>query len=267
MNYFGSKLDKTNDNLNMLFNNHYIDFDLMLKRVSNIYFQEDKFQLLPFPPLLNELKKIKNLKISMIKEINNLSFPCLVGDIDKKYIWNRIEKIYFKQEIDFLLVLKEDSEKYFIYDCDISPYLVISKKRLQKNISDSKIIVEVTNFTINYSKEQAYLDNTQNFKKGNLIGSNAYFKIANIVNSREVSSKNELSLYFSIRDLSILTYKMLELSNYFSNKKLSGLLRIEMEIFNKLIDALSKRAKQPVIYQNLLALANNRIEMEKLFEK
>ena len=130
--YWGSRLDRISDNLNMLFNNYNIDFDLILKRVSNIYFQEDSFQILPYPSLLDELQKFNNLKITITQKMDNLTFPCLIGDINKKNIWGRIEKIYFKQEIDFILFLEEKNDRYLLYDADIAPYLLISKEKLKK---------------------------------------------------------------------------------------------------------------------------------------
>ena len=265
--YWGSRLDRISDNLNMLFNNYNIDFDLILKRVSNISFHEDTFQILPYPSLLDELQKINNLKITITQKMDNLTFPCLVGNINKKNIFGRIEKVYFKQEIDFILFLEEKNDRYLVYDSDIAPYLLISKEKLKRNISDEKIIIEVTNYNINYSEKEIYINNVKNLKHGELIGSNAYFKIANIVKNKKITSKNETSLYYSIRNLSILTYKMLKLAQNFTDNRYIYLLGNELELFDRLLNFLSKREKKSVIYNELFALANNRVKMESLFEK
>ena len=266
MNYWGSQLDKISNNLNMLFNNYNIDFDLIFQRISNIYFQENTFQIVPYPLFLDELERFDNVTIRITDNIDDIDFPCLIGDINKKNIWGRIEKIYFKQEIDFVLFLEKKANNYLIHDSDISPYLLISKERLEKNISKKKIIIEVKDYNIKYIEKDIYIKNIENIKKGILVGSNAYYGIANILNNKNLTSQNEVSLYYSIRDLSILTYKMLRLSQKFRETQLISLLECELELFSNLLNSLSKRKEKHIIYYELLALGNNRVEMEDYFE-
>lgn len=266
MNYWGSQLDRISNNLNMLFNNYDIDFDLILQRISNISFQENTFQIVPYPLFLDELERFYNVKVRIIDKIDKINFPCLIGDINKKNIWGRIEKNYFKQEIDFILFLEKKANNYLIYDSDISPYLLISKERLEKNISKKKIIIEVKDYNIKYLEEDIYIKNIKNIKRDILVGSNAYYNVANIVKNKSLTSKNELSLYYSIRDLSVLTYKMLKLSQKFRETRFISLLEYELELFSNLLNSLSKREEKNIIYYELLALGNNRVEMEDYFE-
>ena len=112
-----------------------------------------------------------------------------------------------------------------------------------------------------------YIDNIKNLKQGEFIGSNAYFKIADIVKNEKITSKNEISLYYSIRDLSILTYKMLKLAQKFTDNRFIYLLESELKLFDRLLNSLTKRDKKSMISNELFALANNRLKMENLFEK
>jgi hypothetical protein len=252
--YFGSKLDKFNDYLNMLTNNYDIDFDLFLYRGSNIYFNDENCQIISYPNIKDLVKQIKFLNIK-----NNIDkdYPYLLGDINKKKLFNRVEQNYYQNDFDFVLVLNEDKDNFYIYDSDISPYIKLSKKRVFSLI-DSKIIIKYNKKTILFDTNQIYQNIINNIFSQNNIGSNLYSKIVD----KKFTIKEEISLYFSVKDLTIFIYKLiiflknidLDLSNFYKN---------ELNLLNFIIKSIAKRNFDKKIF---IKLYKNRLEMERYIE-
>ncbi len=258
--YFGSKINKISDSLNMLLNSYDIDFDIYFNQISNIYFDKNSFTLKPYPFITQQLKESQNFSIT--HNLKNIKYPCLIGNVDKKKIYNRVEKLYFQIELDTILLLDEDNKNYYIFDADIAPYLKISKSLIIDNIDNTTIITS-TNSKISYDKYQLFKSNINNIFAKKSIGSNAYLDIANIINKSNLSSKNEISIYYSIKKLSILTYKMIDLSKSYVDKKFIEILQKELEIFSKVINSISYRQKSSKLYNLFYTLFLNRKELEE----
>jgi len=258
--YFGSKVNKISDNLSMLINSYDIDFDIYFNQVSNIYFDKNSFTIKPYPSIFEQLKESQYFNITY--NLKNITYPCLIANIDKRKIFNRVEKLYFQTELDTILILGEDDEYYYIFDADIAPYLKISKKLIINNI-ENIIIITSTNSKISYDKNQLFKNNINNIYSKDYIGSNAYLEITNIIKNLKISSKNEISIYYSIKDLSILTYKMINLAKNYTDKNLIMFLQKELEIFGKIINNISHREGNDILYHFFYDLYLNRKELEE----
>jgi hypothetical protein len=252
--YIGSKLDKFNDYLNMLTNNYDIDFDLFLYRGSNIYFNDENCQIISYPNIKDLISKMEflNIKNSIDKE-----FPYLLGDINKKKLFNRVEQNYYRNDFDFVLVLNEDKENFYIYDSDIAPYIKLSKKRLF-NLIESKTIIKYNKKIILFDRNQIYQDIIKNIYSQNNIGSNIYLKLS----KRQFSIKEEISLYFSLKNLTIYIYKLIVFLKKI-DLKLSNFYKNELNLLNIMIKSLAKRNFDKIIFSKLY---KNRLEMERYIE-
>lgn len=255
--YFGNQLNKISNNLNMLLNENNIDFDILFNQISNICFDENNFQITPFPSIITQLKNSKYFEI--LNSLEKIQFPILLGNIDKKNIYNRIEKYYYKIELDLVLIFKEDEKFYYIYDSDVAPYLKLSKDLIQNNLLNT-IIIKPINTPISFNKEKSIKNNIKNIYSDNLIGSNAYFELFNVLKNKELSSKQNLSLYYSIRELTILIYKMSVLLK--KDKNFYSLFSKELAILGMIINHLTYR-EQTKLSELFLNLYNNRKEIEK----
>lgn len=261
MSYFGSRLDRTSDSLNMLFDYNGIDLDVLMCRASNIQCSQNSYKIEPYPNIINGISNIKNLKFSILEDIENIEFPFLLGNINKK-IWNRIEHKMYENDINFVLLLGEKDDKYILNDPDIGPYILMSKEKILQGL-DRKVVIELQhNIELNYCLYSLYEQNIKNIKPGNSIGSDCYLKIANKIIEKNTTSRDEAVLYYSIINLTNLTYKMLELSKKFENLKLIGFLKEEIAIFDSLIFSLTKKKGINIIYENIMELYINRKEME-----
>jgi hypothetical protein len=252
--YIGSKLDKFNDYLNMLTDNYEIDFDLFLYRGSNIYFNDKNCQIMSYPNIKDLITKMEFLNIEDDFDEN---YPYLLGDINKKKLFNRVEKNYYKNELDFILVLDEDKENFYVYDSDISPYIKLSKKKVFSLI-DNKIIIKYNKKTILFDTNQIYQKKINNIFSQNNIGSDVYLKLS----KRKFTIKEEIYLYFSLKNLTIFIYKLiiflekidLKLSNFYKN---------ELILLNIMIKSLAKRNFNKQLF---IKLYKNTLKMEKYIE-
>jgi hypothetical protein len=254
MTYIGSKLDKFNEYLNMLTNNYKIDFDLFLYRGSNICFNDENCQIISYPNIKDLVRQIKflNIKNSLDKE-----FPYLLGDINKKKLFNRVEQNYYQNDFDFVLVLNEDKDNFYIYDSDVAPYIKLSKKRVF-NLIDSKIIIKYDRKRILFDTNQIYQDIIKNIFSQNNIGSNVYLKLS----KRKFTIKEEISLYFSLKNLTIYIYKLIVFLEKI-DLKLSNFYKNELNLLNFIIKSLAKRNFDKKIF---IKLYKNRLEMERYIE-
>jgi len=261
--YFGNQLDKISNNLNMLLNSDNIDFDILFNQISNIYFDKKSFQIMPYPTILTKIKNSKYFCVS--NNLKNIEFPFLLGDIDKRRLYNRVEKFYYKLKTDFVLIFKEDKNYYYIYDSDIAPYIKISKKMITDNLSNI-VVIKSNNKKIYFDKEILFYQNMKNIYLDTLIGSNAYLEIINILENQKLLSKNELSLYYSLRELTVLFYKLAQLSSEF-DKNIFYFLQNELNLFDNIINSISYRENQKILIQYFTNLYKNRKELEEYAKK
>jgi len=260
--YLGSKLDKISDNLNILLNRYDIDFDIIFSQISNIYFNRDKFQLSPYPCIISELQRSPNFYIKY--KIDNLKFPILLGNINKYKIYNRVEKIYFHLDLDTVLILNEDNDFYYIYDSDIAPYIKLSKNLLLDNLSQNIIIgVKDDNIALN-NNLHVFEKNIKNIYSIDNVGSSAYLEISDSVSN--ILSKNKLSLYFSVKNIVLLMYKMVHLSKEF-DKNIVNFLQIEIEFLNKIIYDIAYKQNIKILKEYFISLYKNRKELEEYAKK
>lgn len=263
MNYFGSRFDKTAESLSMLLDYDAIDFDVLMLRVSNVRLNENSFQILPFPPLFECLNKLPNIKLIVSHELTGITFPCLLGNINKKCLWNRIEKQVYQNEIDFVLLLARQDGAYYLNDADIAPNLLISEKLLLQNLSKN-IVIEKCFYPYSFDSEAAYQENIINMKhKQEFVGSHCYLSIIDRIKQHKLLPSEQMHLYFSIKEQSVFSYKFLNLVMQFENIKLIKLIKKELSLFDRLLSSLSQR-KGGVIIKAIASLHENRLEMESL---